>query len=70
MAFKLLIAKLFIFSLYNICIHRYQQKFLDGMAIVREHGKPHLFLTFTAFGKWDQNIKSLFDDNGERTDDR
>ena len=69
MAFELHITKNDFFSYYT-CFCRYQQKFLDGMAIVREHGKPHLFLTFTAFGKWDQNIKSLFKDNGERTDDR
>ena len=37
------------------------QKFQDCMAIVRKHGKPHLFITFTANGKWDETKKSCFD---------
>ena len=37
----------------------YQQKFQDSMAIVRKHGKPHLFITFTANGKWTETKESL-----------
>ena len=43
-------------------------RFQDAMAIVRELGKPDLFITFTAHGKWDHNIRSLHE--GEDTEDR
>ena len=46
----------------------YQKRFQDAMAIVRELGKPDLFITFTAHGKWDHNIRSLHE--GETTEDR
>ena len=46
----------------------YQKRFQDAMAIVRELGKPDLFITFTAHGKWDHNIRSLHE--GEDTEDR
>ena len=31
------------------------------MAIVRKFGKPHLFLTFTANGKWEETIESIYE---------
>ena len=31
------------------------------MAIVRKFGKPHIFLTFTANGKWDETFGSIYD---------
>ena len=31
------------------------------MAIVRKFGKPHLFLTFTANGKWQETIESIYE---------
>ena len=37
----------------------YQQKFQASMAIVRKHGKPHLFITFTASGKWAETQESV-----------
>ena len=46
----------------------YQKRFQDAMAIVRELGKPDFFITFTAHGKWDHNIRSLHE--GEDTEDR
>ena len=39
----------------------YQSKFQDSMAIVRKYGKPHLFLTFTASGKWEDTKASIFE---------
>ena len=37
----------------------YQSKFQDCMAIVRKFGKPHIFLTFTANGKWEETLASI-----------
>ena len=33
--------------------------FSDAMAINREFGRPHLFVTFTANGKWRSVIESI-----------
>ena len=38
------------------------------MAIVREYGKPHIFLTFTATGQWDDIKNNLYP--GETSYDR
>ena len=32
----------------------------DCMAIVRKYGKPHLFITYTASGKWEETKESCF----------
>ena len=39
----------------------YQSKFQDCMAIVRKYGKPHYFVTFTAFGQWDDVKANVFE---------
>ena len=39
----------------------YQKRFNDAMCVVREYGKPDYFITFTAFGKWEENIRALHD---------
>lgn len=36
-----------------------QQRFQDSMAIVREYGKPDLFITMTANPRWEEITKSL-----------
>ena len=36
------------------------QKFQDCMAIVRKYGKPHIFLTYTANGKWKETEESCY----------
>ena len=38
----------------------YQKKFQDAMSVVRRYGKPHLFITFTASGKWKETEESVF----------
>ena len=45
----------------------YQKRFNDAMSVVREFGKPDLFITFTAHGKWKEVLDSLHD-NGETED--
>lgn len=37
-----------------------QQNFQDAMAIVREYGKPDLFVTFTCNPKWKEITENLF----------
>ena len=37
----------------------YQNKFQDAMAVVRKWGKPHLFITFTANGQWEETKESV-----------
>ena len=39
----------------------YQGKFQDCMRIVQKFGRPHLFLTFTANGQWEDTKASLFE---------
>ena len=39
----------------------YRSKFQDSMAIVRKFGKPHLFVTFTASGQWDETKECIYD---------
>ena len=46
----------------------YQSKYLDGMALVRKYGKPHLLLTMTANPKWPEVLASLH--HGEDSKDR
>ena len=46
----------------------YQSKYLDGMALVRRFGKPHLLLTMTANPKWPEVLASLH--HGEDSKDR
>jgi len=36
-----------------------QQLFQDGMAVVRSHGKPHLFVTVTCNPKWDEITREV-----------
>jgi hypothetical protein len=35
------------------------QRYQDSMAIVREEGKPDLFITFTANPKWTEVMRML-----------
>lgn len=37
-----------------------QQQFQDAMAMVREYGKPDLFITFTCNPRWDEITKELY----------
>ena len=46
----------------------YSQKYQDSMAILREFGTPHFFITFTANAKWPQITESLHE--GETSHDR
>ena len=53
---------------YNGSPRWYQSKYLDGMALVRKFGKPHLLLTITANPKWPEVVASLH--QGEDSKDR
>jgi hypothetical protein len=37
-----------------------QQRFQDAMAMVRAHGRPHLFITMTCNPDWDEIVTSLY----------
>ncbi|KFM82727.1 hypothetical protein X975_20986, partial [Stegodyphus mimosarum] len=45
-----------------------QQNYQDSMAIVRDFGKPDLFLTFTCNPKWPEITENLFP--GQKPHDR
>ena len=45
-----------------------QQNYQDAMAIVRKHGKPDLFITFTCNPQWKEIINNLFP--GQKPQDR
>ena len=47
----------------------YQSKFQDCMAIVRKYGRPHIFLTFTASGKWPETQECIDDQDPKKRPD-